>query len=93
MAEPRHRAEPQDAGSPTGEPGSDPDTRPGTMPDVGDEEREQIEAERQHRLDPANRPDNAEVDNTDREFDEVRGRFTDSEPPDQGEEEYDPSVE
>jgi hypothetical protein len=51
-----------------------------------DEEIEQIQQEREERLDPDNRPDNAEVDNTDREFDERLGRFTDSEPPEDGEE-------
>lgn len=88
MTEARHRADPPDTGERDGD-----DTHVGTMPEVSDEEREQIEAERQHRLDPDNRPDNAEVDNTDREFDEVHGRFTDSEPPEEGEAEYDPSAE
>lgn len=32
--------------------------------EVSDEERAEIEAERERRLDPANRPDGAEVDNT-----------------------------
>ena len=40
---------------------------------------EAIEEEREERLDPDNRPDNAEVDNTDRDFDVVKGQFTDSE--------------
>ena len=40
---------------------------------------EAIEEEREKRLDPDNRPDNAEIDNTDRDFDVVKGRFTDSE--------------
>ena len=44
-----------------------------------DQELEAIEKERQERLDPDNRPDNAEVDNTDRDFDVVKGQFTDSE--------------
>lgn len=39
------------------------------------EEIEKIEAEREERLDPANRPDNAEVDNTDRTFED--GGFKD----------------
>jgi hypothetical protein len=43
-----------------------------------DEVRE-IEEERQRRLDSANRPDDAEVDNTERDFDSDTGRFTDSE--------------
>jgi hypothetical protein len=41
--------------------------------------KEEIAAERERRLDPANRPDGAEVDNTDRTFDQERGQFTDSE--------------
>ena len=40
---------------------------------------EAIEEEREERLDPDNRPDNAEIDNTDRDFDVVKGQFTDSE--------------
>ena len=32
--------------------------------EVSEEEQQQIEEERQERLDPENRPDNAEVDNT-----------------------------
>jgi hypothetical protein len=38
-----------------------------------------VEEERGKRLDPDNRPENAEVDNTDRDFDVVKGQFTDSE--------------
>lgn len=37
-----------------------------------------IEAERKERLDADNRPDGAEVDNTDRDFDSEAGKFTDS---------------
>lgn len=39
---------------------------------------EEIEQERERRLDPDNRPDGAEIDNTDRDFDVARGRFEDS---------------
>ena len=53
-----------------------PDTeQPGADPD----DAEQIEKEREERLDPENRPDGVEVDNTDRDFDETKGMFTDSE--------------
>jgi hypothetical protein len=45
--------------------------------EVSQEEIEEIEAERKRRLDPANRPEMAEVDNTDRNFDLERGEFTD----------------
>ncbi len=41
---------------------------------------EEIEAEREEKLAPENRPEGAEVDNTDREFDVKHGRFTDTEP-------------
>ena len=50
-----------------------------------DEEIEEIEEERQERLHPDNRPDNVEVDNTDRTFDPERGQFTDSETYDEAE--------
>lgn len=39
------------------------------------EEVEAIEAERERRLDPDNRPDNAEIDNTQRTFED--GQFQD----------------
>ena len=38
-----------------------------------------MEEERDRRLDPENRPDGAEIDNTDRDFDVDKGMFTDSE--------------
>lgn len=38
---------------------------------------DQIEAERRRRLDPANRPPNAEVDNTHRHFNPETGHFDD----------------
>ncbi|MCW2849478.1 MAG: hypothetical protein JWR90_3452 [Marmoricola sp.] len=41
--------------------------------------KNEIEEERDKRLDPDNRPENAEVDNTPRDFDVERGMFTDSE--------------
>lgn len=44
--------------------------------DLSDEEIRQIEAEREARL--SKRPDNVEVDNTDRDFDPTKGMFTDS---------------
>jgi hypothetical protein len=47
--------------------------------DVPDETVEEIERERSERLDPQNRPDEAEVDNTGRTFDSAVGKFTDSE--------------
>ena len=50
---------------------------PNKEPD--DETKEEMEEVRKERLDPDNRPDGAEVDNTDRTFDHERGLFTDSE--------------
>jgi len=47
---------------------------------------EEIEAERAERLDPDNRPDGAEIDNTQRTFNEETGMFEDS----QGAEEAEP---
>ncbi|GAA4696267.1 hypothetical protein GCM10023226_38360 [Nocardioides nanhaiensis] len=40
-----------------------------------EEEIREIEEERERRLDPANRPENAEVDNTQRDFDPEEGEF------------------
>lgn len=49
---------------------------------------EEIEAEREERLDPDNRPENAEVDNTRREFDAEKGTFTDRDDYDEVEPEF-----
>ena len=43
-----------------------------------EEEQARVEEERQERLDPDNRPEGAEVDNTDRDFDHEKGLFTDN---------------
>jgi hypothetical protein len=60
----------------------------GALPDADDipqEQLDEIEAERKERTAPENRPEGAEVDNTERDFDPVQGQFTDSEPdPDLG---------
>lgn len=53
----------------------------------------EVEAEREERLDPENRPDGAVVDNTDREFDEEKGMFTDSEGYEEAEEQFPPMGE
>ncbi|MCW2835482.1 MAG: hypothetical protein JWN68_3435 [Nocardioides sp.] len=45
--------------------------------DVPQETIERLDAEREERLDPDNRSENVEVDNTDRTFDPDAGRFTD----------------
>ena len=47
-----------------------------TEMEISDEERKRIEAERQERLAPENRPENSEVDNTQREFDPETEEFT-----------------
>ena len=46
--------------------------------EVSDEEKQEVEEERQERLDPDNRPDGTEVDNTERDFDPEAGMFTDN---------------
>ncbi|GAB3663834.1 hypothetical protein GCM10027596_27490 [Nocardioides korecus] len=50
-----------------------------------DDVKQEMEEEREKRLDPDNRPENAEIDNTDRDFDVKRGMFTDNEAYDEGE--------
>ncbi|MEH3034454.1 MAG: hypothetical protein PGN07_10580 [Aeromicrobium erythreum] len=45
--------------------------------ELSEEDVRRIEAEREERLDPANRPEGAVVDNTDRDFDPETGRFED----------------
>ena len=62
--------------------------------DVGEDERRAIEEERAQRLANESRPDGAEVDNTDRDFDPTRGLFTDSPDYEQAPEAFpDPSAE
>ena len=56
--------------------------------DVPPETIEAIERERAERLDPANRPEAAEVDNTARTFDAETGKFTDSEGYTEAEKQY-----
>ena len=50
---------------------------PNKEPD--EDTKQEMEEVRKERLDPDNRPEGAEVDNTDRTFDHERGQFTDSE--------------
>jgi hypothetical protein len=73
--EPETDQESSDSGK-TRQPGADP------------EDEAEIEEDRQERLDPDNRPDNVEVDNTDRDFDPEKGMFTDSEGYDEAEERF-----
>lgn len=58
-----------------------------------EEEREAIDADRKERLTQENRPEGAEVDNSEREFDPETGMFTDSEGHDEAEKEFLPDEE
>ncbi|MCH1865246.1 hypothetical protein [Nocardioides sp. CFH 31398] len=49
---------------------------------------EEVEADREERLAPENRPDGAEIDNTQRTFNEETGMFEDSEGADEAEPVY-----
>ena len=64
---------------------NDETTRGAAQPGADPDDAQEIERDREERLDPDNRPDDAEVDNTDREFDAKKGMFTDSEGYDQAE--------
>lgn len=46
--------------------------------EVSEEERQQLDRERQERLDPQNRPANAEIDNTTREWVQEKEDFQDN---------------
>lgn len=59
-----------------------------SQPGADPEDEAEIEEEREERLDPENRPDNVEVDNTDRDFDPEKGMFTDTEGYDEAEEKF-----
>ncbi len=60
-------------------------TQTPAAPDPDEVDTEEVEAEREQRLAPENRPENAEVDNTQRDFDVEKGMFTDDEGYDQAE--------
>jgi hypothetical protein len=80
-----HRADgPAEEGDEGPEPGSP--RQPGADP----EDEAEIEEERQRRLDPDNRPDNVEVDNSERDFDVEKGMFEDSEGYAEAEERFPP---
>ena len=51
--------------------------------DVPEDKQQAIEKEREERLAADNRPENAEVDNSDRTFDVKSGQFTDHEKDDE----------
>ncbi|GGF43220.1 hypothetical protein GCM10011519_16390 [Marmoricola endophyticus] len=73
-------SEDQDSGGSTGV---------GAVPDAEDVDAEAIEEERERRLDPENRPENVEIDNTQRDFDSEKGMFEDSEGYDEAEAKFD----
>ena len=52
---------------------------------------DQLEEERRERLDPENRPENAEVDNSGREFDAEKAMFTDEPGYDEAEKVFPPA--
>lgn len=82
MTEPSHVPENERSGS--GLPSPD-ELREG---EIGE-----IEATREERLDPDNRPDGAEVDNTDRTFDAKAGMYTDNPEYSEDEQHYDPDAD
>jgi hypothetical protein len=81
----------KDEGSILDDGGIDTDERAGrslgidTQAEPDEDTKKEMEEEREKRLDPDNRPDGAEVDNTDRTFDVEHGQFTDSEDYDESE--------
>ena len=58
-----------------------------------EDEVQEIEEERERRLDPDNRPEGAEVDNTHRTFDSETGMFTDNPEHDSAEPQFSPEAE
>ena len=74
-----------DGGSILDDGGIDTDERAGrslgidTQAEPDEDTKKEMEEEREKRLDPDNRPEGAEIDNTERTFDVDRGQFTDSE--------------
>ena len=59
------------------EPADDANDEQGGTGEKEQPDQEQVLKEREERLDPDNRPDNVEVDNTDRTFDPETGFFED----------------
>lgn len=53
-----------------------------------EETKKEMEEERAERLDPDNRPDGAEVDNTQKDFDVEAGMFTDNDDYDENDKPY-----
>ena len=61
--------------------------------EVSEQDVEEIEAEREKRLAADNRPENAEVDNTQRTFDPETGMFTDEDGQEEAEPKFVPDEE
>jgi hypothetical protein len=57
--------------------------------EISEEEVARIEEERRQRLADENRPEGAEIDNSDRDFDSEAGKFTDSPGYDPGDKPFD----
>jgi hypothetical protein len=70
--------------------GSDQEPGGTRQPGADPEDVEEIEQERERRLASDNRPDNVEVDNTQRDFDVEKGMFEDSEGYDDAEKKFPP---
>ena len=68
----------------------DSDDSEPAQPGADPADEEQIEEERKERLDAENRPEGAEVDNTDRDFDAEKGMYTDAEGYEEAEEKFPP---
>ncbi len=63
------------------QPEQEAEHEPAGLPDadeLSDEKKKQIEQEREERLAEENRPEGAEIDNTERTFDDEAGMFTDN---------------
>jgi len=69
---------------------SDEESHTTRQPGADTADADEIEEERQRRLDPDNRPEDAEVDNTQRDLDVEKGMFKDSEGYEEAEEKFPP---
>ena len=69
---------------------SDEESHGTRQPGADPQDADEIEEERQRRLDPDNRPDDVEVDNTERDFDVEKGMFKDAEGYEEAEEKFPP---
>ena len=83
----------QDAGSDDGAGAGDGEAAEQFEETPDGSEIEEIEKDREERLDPDKRPDNVEIDNTQRDFDAEKGMFTDSDDYDGAETRFPPASE